>query len=101
MYTLSPEQILTISVLCIWFVFPIGMFIAVMKQQGSEVHDHLSNRIPEDQLNIASHVQYLDEANDEDDDDDFEGDDSDEDFEINLPHEIPSKSESHSSHMHQ
>jgi hypothetical protein len=75
------------------------MFIAVMRQQGSEVHDKLSNRIPEDHLNFVSHIEYLDEANDDDDDDD-DVDYSDDNFEINLPHQIPTHPENHSNQLH-
>ncbi|AUN96904.1 hypothetical protein C0V70_02035 [Bacteriovorax stolpii] len=33
---MSAEQIITVSVMCLWFLFPIGMFVSVWRQQNDE-----------------------------------------------------------------
>ena len=36
MEVLSAEQIVTISVMCLWFLFPVGMFLSVWRQEQYE-----------------------------------------------------------------
>lgn len=36
MEIVSAEQIITVSVMCLWFLFPIGMFLSVWRQQNDE-----------------------------------------------------------------
>lgn len=36
------EQIVTVSVLCIWFAFPMGMLISVMRQSNEQSYPKIS-----------------------------------------------------------
>lgn len=58
MPVLSVEQIITISVMCIWFVFPIGMFISVMRQQNDEIRSHIPRNGPPVKDNVV-HIKPI------------------------------------------
>nr|BDT26928.1 hypothetical protein BHI3_03940 [Bacteriovorax sp. HI3] len=61
---MSAEQIITVSVMALWFLFPIGMFISVWRQQDDEkrtVYPAKSKR-PET-IHVVPHASYVYEDN--------------------------------------
>jgi hypothetical protein len=92
---LSTEQIITISILLLWFTFPIGVFIAIMRQQNDEIRKPKiiegSNRIEDYQF----HDAYYEDSNHEHEiEENIENDDA----EINVPHHLANKKDIHTSH---
>lgn len=55
MSALSIEHIITVSVMCLWFAFPVGMFISVMRQQDDEI----KSKIPKDGSPIKGNVVHI------------------------------------------
>lgn len=58
MSTLSVEQIITVSVMCLWFAFPVGMFISVMRQQNDEIRSKIPKNGPPIKDNVV-HVRPI------------------------------------------
>ena len=83
MENITIEQIITVSVLCIWFTFPMGMLISFMRQSNEQVYPK-NNLI----LKKKNH-QNIDKANVDDDHSDYKG--------IKIPsipdYQIPNKRE--------
>ncbi len=58
MSSLSIEQIITVSVMCLWFAFPVGMFISVMRQQDDEIRSKIPKNGPPIKDNVV-HVRPI------------------------------------------
>lgn len=72
MEVLSAEQIITISVMCLWFLFPIGMFVSVWRQQNDEKRTPSPARVKKSHtIHVVPETSYVyeEEENDIDDED--------------------------------
>lgn len=100
MFSLTVEQILTVSVLSLWFAFPIGMFIAVMRQQKDEMKNSRFNETHPEGLNFDSHISYYDKPSENDifGEDDIDEDEDEEEY--NIAYKPPSNKNNHQPDIH-
>ena len=87
----SLEKIITIAVLCVWFLFPFGMFVSIMYQDKHQKYP----KIPQVDKKIRPDYRRHFRVNESDDDiDDDEYDDS-----IVIPtypaHQVPKTPDEH------
>ncbi|MBC7712138.1 MAG: hypothetical protein H7177_02300 [Rhizobacter sp.] len=69
MLSLTPEQILVISVVSVWFLFPLGMLVSFIRQSNEE---HAPTRIRTMTAgDIAHSPAYAPEVDEDVDDDEF------------------------------
>ncbi len=69
--TLNVEQIITIAVMSLWLLFPIGMFISVMRQQNDEIRPHYPKNTPykkEDVIHVTAINTYTYDHDEEEND---------------------------------
>lgn len=76
MEVLSAEQIVTVSVMCLWFLFPVGMFLSVWRQQHDEKRPAIPTK-PKRTLHVVPRSTFTYEEEDDDIDDTFGKDDFD------------------------
>ena len=88
MNTLSIEQIITFAVLSLWFLFPLGMFYSVIKEEQTERYllDPLPKIIPTPPNEFK--ISDKDEYEDYDEDDDFIDENEDIDTDYRIPNYI-------------
>lgn len=73
MMTLNIEEIITVAVMSLWLLFPIGMFISVMRQQDDEVRPHYPKVTPlkkESVIHVTPIRSYIHEQDENDDGED-------------------------------
>ena len=59
------DKIITVSVLCLWFAFPIGLFLSILRQPSDEKTTMLPSTEPKADYDLAHISQY--DINGEDD----------------------------------
>jgi Zn-dependent protease with chaperone function len=64
MTTLAPDQILVISVVSVWFLFPLGMLVSFIKQANEEHAPKVSVKMTANE--IAHSKAYASEINEDD-----------------------------------
>lgn len=92
MEVLSVEQIVTVSVMCLWFLFPIGMFLSVWRQQNDEKRTVIPAKIKRPStIHVVPQASYTYEDEEDDIDDEFNYQDID-------PAKIPKKDSGDDTH---
>lgn len=95
MYTLNIEQVITVAVMSLWLLFPIGMFVSVMRQQNDEVRP----KIPKNEFTIKDNVIHVTPINSYSYDSDDIEDEDDSYYEDYDYAKIPKK-DSHNENYH-
>lgn len=70
MFSLTAEQILVISVVSIWFLFPLGILVSFIKQSNEAHVPKIKNQPMAN--DIAHSAPYTSDIDEEDDDEEFE-----------------------------
>lgn len=75
MNEIAYDKLITVVIMCLWFVFPLGLFIAIIKQAREEKYPKMSEKTPPRKMTIPhvlnnyDHSEHPNSTEDEEDPD--------------------------------